>query len=188
MTVIAIVLGVFLMLVLGVIFYMITIYNGLVALKNNIDKAWSNIDVLLKQRYDELPKLVEVCKGYMKHERETLEAVIKARSALNTNGETENQMAAENMLSNALKSLFAVSENYPELKADASFRQLQSRISEIENNIADRREFYNESVNLHNIRIEQFPDVLIARAFNYSPRTMWKIDERSKADVDISFG
>jgi len=188
MMIFLIILAVLLAIVLGLIIYAITIYNGLVALKNNIDKSWSNIDVLLKQRYDELPKLVKVCEGYMKHERATLEAVIKARSALNNASGEEGQMQAQNMLSGALKSLFAVSEKYPELKADASFRQLQGRITELEDNIADRREFYNESVNLHNIRIEQFPDVLIAKPMNYSPRQLWQIDVAHREDVEINFG
>ncbi len=116
----AIVLVVLLVLILGLVFYVITIFNGLVSLKNNIDKAWSNIDVLLKQRFDELPKLVKVCERYMEHERETLEKVIRAR---NLPGATDSSdsFAAHNAISSALKSLFAVVENYPELKADASF-------------------------------------------------------------------
>lgn len=183
----AVILAVVLLLVLGTIGYFIVIYNGLVRLRNNIDKAWSNIDVLLKQRFDELPKLVEVCKGYMQHERQTLEAVIKARSMLSDARAAGDVIRAENAISQALKSLFAVVENYPNLKADASFRQLQSRISQLEDQIADRREFYNESVNLLNIRIQQFPDMLIARPFNFTERKMWEIAPEHRADVAIQF-
>lgn len=182
-----IILVVFLILVLGLIFYIITIYNGLVILKNNIDKAWSNIDVLLKQRFDELPKLVKVCERYMEHERETLEKVVQARNMLGGSGGGSDSFAAQNAISGALKSLFAVVENYPELKADASFRQLQSRISDIEDQIADRREFFNEAVNLHNTRIEQFPDVLVASRMNLKPRRLWEINPAHREDVNIEF-
>ncbi len=172
--------------VVGLIFFL-TVYNGLVTLKNNVARAWSNIDVLLKQRYDELPKLVALCERYMKHERETLEAVINARSQISQIGGGAEAAEAENMLSGALKSLFAVTENYPDLKADRSFNQLQTRISSLENEIADRREFYNDSVNLYNIGIEKMPDALIARTLNYAPKRMWKINPAHRQDVKIKF-
>ncbi len=187
MTAFLIFLAVIGVLVLAVIVYAVGIYNGLVFLKNNVNKSWSNIDVLLKQRYDELPKLVKVCEGYMTHERRTLEKVVQARSRLNSAASEGEMLNAQNAITSALRSLFAVVENYPELKADAGFRQLQNRITEIENQIADRREFYNESVNLNNIRIEQFPDVLVARAFHFGPRELWKIDPAHRADVDVNF-
>jgi len=183
-----IVLAVLLLLVVISIGYTIVIYNGLVALKNNVDKTWSNIDVLLKQRFDELPKLVKVCEGYMQHERETLEAVIKARNfSQGARGDAE-QRQAQDMISGALKSLFAVVERYPELKADQGFRQLQARVTELENQIADRRELFNESVNILNTRIEQFPDVIIARMFNFTRRTLWEIEPAHRQDVEIRFG
>lgn len=175
------------LLVVGFIIYVVIMYNGLVSLKHNIDKAYSNIDVLLKQRFDELPKLVSVCEGYMKHERATIEAVIKARSAITSVPEGHAKLQAEGMLTNALKSLFAVVENYPELKADKSFLSLQHRISELEDQIADRREFYNEAVNLYNIRIEQFPDVIIAGLFSFTLRELWKIAPEDRADPKIGF-
>jgi len=172
---------------LGGLSYSIVIYNGLIRLKNEIDKAWSNVDVLLKQRFDELPKLVKVCEGYMKHERQTLEAVIKARSLID-NARTQGEMLeANNLISDALRSLLAVVEKYPDLKADISFRQLQNRISEIEDQIADRRELFNETVNLYNIRIAQFPDVMIAKVFNYMPRDLWEIKPGDREDVKIQF-
>ena len=182
-----IIVALLLLMLVGAVIYTIVIYNGLVRLKHNIDKAWSNIDVLLKQRYDELPKLVDVCKGYMKHERDTLEAVIKARSMISGAGGEQEMLNAQNMVSGALKSLFAVVEKYPELKADQNFRQLQSRVTELEDQIADRRELFNESVNIYNIRIEQFPDVIIARMFAYTPRNLWKIQEEHRQDVSVSF-
>ncbi len=182
-----IVLGVFLLLLLGLIIYVIIIYNGFVALKNNINQDWSNIDVLLKQRYDELPKLIKVCEGYMQHEQKTLEAVIKARSQISSARTDGEKLQAQNMLTDTLKSLFMVVERYPELKADTGFRQLSNRISEIEDQIADRRELFNASVTIYNTRLDQFPDVIIARLFNFTGRELWQIDPAHRQDVDVSF-
>jgi LemA protein len=182
-----IVLSVLALLLVGVIGYIITVYNGLVRLKNDSDKSWSNIDVLLKQRYDELPKLIKVCEGYMKHEKATLEAVIKARSMVGQARSEKDQIEAQNMLTDTLKSLFAVTEQYPELKADTAFRSLGNRISELEDQIADRRELFNEYVNIYNIRIAQFPDVLVATKFNFAPRALWEIQPEHRADVEVSF-
>lgn len=167
--------------------YVITVYNGLVQMKNNIDRNWSNIDVLLKQRFDELPKLIKVCEGYMQHEQKTLEAVIKARSMVSQAQGNEEKMRTQNALTETLRSLFMVVERYPDLKADVAFRQLGTRISELEDQIADRREFFNDSVNLYNIRIEQFPDVLIARPFGFSERSLWQIDPAHREDVKVEF-
>jgi len=175
------------LILLAIIFYTVTIYNGFVALRNNIERNWSNIDVLLKQRFDELPKLIKVCEGYMQHEQRTLEAVIKARSMVNQAHTDEQKVQAQNMLTDTLKSLFMVVEKYPDLKADESFQQLGYRISELEDQIADRREFLNESVNIYNIRIEQFPDVIIARIFNFAKRTLWQIDPEHRRDVKVEF-
>ncbi|APG25145.1 MAG: LemA family protein [Syntrophotalea acetylenica] len=180
-------LGILGLLLLIPAVYGVTIYNGLVSLRNNIDRAWSNIDVLLKQRFDELPKLIKVCEGYMQHEQKTLEAVIKARSMVQGARGPQEKLEAQNLLTDTLKSLFMVVERYPELKADTLFRSLGSRISEIEDQIADRREFFNDSVNLYNIRIEQFPDVIIARGFNFARRSLWKIDPAHRQDVEVIF-
>jgi LemA protein len=187
MTAFAIIVLIILALVIALVVYAITLFNGLVRLKHNIDKAWSNIDVLLKQRYDELPKLVNVCRGYMEHEQTVLENVTKARSRLDNAGTGQEVLNANNAISQALRSLFAVVENYPDLKADQAFRQLQSRISQLEDQIADRRELYNESVNLFNIRIEQFPDVFIANMMNLAPRQLWQIEPEHRGDVNIDF-
>jgi LemA protein len=169
-------------------FYGVMIYNALVSLKHNIDKAWSNIDVLLKQRHDELPKLVEVCKQYMKFEQETLEKVIQARSQVFSARESGNigaLGAAEGMLRMGLGNLFALAENYPELKADQTFKHLQTRITSLENQIADRREFYNESVNVNNVRIEQFPDIIVARLLGFKAGALLQFSVEEKADVNI---
>ena len=167
--------------------YVIVVYNGLVQLRNNIERDWSNIDVLLKQRYDELPKLIKVCEGYMQHEKRTLEAVIAARSRIGSARTEGEQLQAQNALTETLRSLFMVVERYPELKADKAFRQLQGRISELEEMIADRREFFNEAVNTYNIRIEQFPDLLVARPLNFTSRTLWRIDPTHRQDVEVRF-
>jgi LemA protein len=182
-----IVLGVLLLLLLGLVLYVILIYNGFVQLKNNINRDWSNIDVLLKQRYDELPKLIKVCEGYMRHEQQTLEAVIKARAMAGAARGDQDKIQAQNALSETLKSLFMVVERYPELKADIGFRQLSNRISELEDQIADRRELYNAAVTIYNTRIDQFPDVVIARTFNFTLRKLWEIDPAHRRDVAVSF-
>jgi LemA protein len=173
--------------VAGVLWYLITIYNGLIQLKNDIDKAWSNIDVMLKQRHDELTKLIEVCKGYMEYERDTFQKVAQARSMYSQAVTVDQKAQADQSMTGAVRGLFAVAENYPELKANNSFMQLQSRITALENQIADRREFYNDSVNTFNVRIQQMPDAFVAAFMNLTPRQMFKADEADKADVPMSF-
>ena len=171
------------------VLYAIAIYNRLVALKHNAGMAWSNIDVLLKQRHDELPKLVEACKQYMSYERDTLEAVMRARQAVadaQQRGDLDKLGAAETQMRLGLGQLFAVAEAYPELRANDNFRHLETRITGLENAIADRREFYNDSVNLNNVRIEQFPDVLIARFFNFGPFRLLEFSEPEKQNVDLA--
>lgn len=174
-------------IIIAMVVYVIIIYNGLINLKHNIEKTWSNIDVLLKQRYDELPKLVSVCEGYMQHERAVLENVTKARSQLDSASSGGEVLDANNAITSALRSLFAVVENYPDLKADRAFRQLQSRITQLEDQIADRRELYNSSVNIFNIRIEQFPDFFVANMMRLTPRRLWQIDPGHREDVAIRF-
>jgi len=169
--------------------YFVITYNGLVNIKHNVEKAWANIDVLLKQRHDELPKLVDTCKQYMKFEQETLEKVIQARSRVSDARESHNVAAlgvAENALRSGLGQLFALAESYPELKANEQFLHLQSRISGLENAIADRREFYNDSVNINNVRIEQFPDLIVAKLFNFKAAELLRFASEELKDVDIS--
>ncbi len=168
--------------------YLVIIYNGLVNCKNNVSKAWANIDVLLKQRHDELPKLIDTCKQYMQFEQATLEKVIKARSMVASASESKSARAlgnAEGLMHSGLSSLFALAESYPELKSNEQFQHLQARITGLENSIADRREFYNETVNIYNIRIEEFPDVLIAGRFNYAAKEMLHFAAVELEDVDV---
>jgi len=172
---------------IGLITYAVGVYNMLVRFSNNIDKAWSNIDVMLKQRHDELPKLVEVCNSYMGHERDTLEAVINARNAYGT-GRTINEKAqAENHIVGALGHLFAVAEQYPDLKANQQFSVIQQRISALESTIADRREFYNESVNVYNIAIEQIPAVWVAQQTGYRSRPLLTVAAPDRVDPSLAF-
>lgn len=173
--------------IVGFFAYLVAIYNGLVKVKNDIKKSWANIDVLLKQRSDELPKLVESVKGYMQHERGLLENLTKARTQFLSAQTVSEKAQADSVIHNALKSIFAVAENYPNLKANENFLQLQGRISGLENEIADRREFYNDSVNTYNIRIESFPDMFIARLMALKEEVMFKVAEEDKKDVEIKF-
>ncbi len=168
--------------------YLFMVYNGLVLVRNNINKAWANIDVLLKQRHDEIPKLIKVCEGYMKHERDLFDKVLKSREALlRVSGRPHEMGKPEGELEGSLKKLFALAENYPDLKAQSSFQQLQQRVSGLESDIADRREFYNESVNNYNIRIQSIPDVVLAKLLGMTTREMFQVAESDKQDVEISF-
>lgn len=179
---------IFWVVIVLLVVYAINIYNHLVRIKHNVSKAWSNIDVLLKQRHDEIPKLVETCKQYMKFEKETLEKVMQARNQVSAARQSQDMAslgAAEGMLRMGLGNLFAVAEAYPDLKANENFQHLQGRISSLESAIADRREFYNESVNINNIRIEQFPDIIIARLLNFTARDLLEFEEAEKKDVDM---
>lgn len=169
-------------------FYGIGLYNHLVNVKHAVAKAWANIDVLLKQRHDELPKLVEVCKQYKQFEQETLQKVIAARAQVHAARESLDIAAlgqAEGALRAGLGSLFAVAEAYPELKANDNFMQLQNRISALENGIADRRELYNDSVNINNVQIEVFPASIIAKLFNFGAKPLLEFSTGEKSDVDI---
>lgn len=168
--------------------YGIGIYNGLVKLREAVKQAWSNIDVLLVQRHDELPKLVETCRRYMQYEQQTLERVMQARASVFQaagKGDVPAVGAAESTLRAGLGQLFALVENYPQLKADESFRHLQSRISQLEEGIADRRELYNAAVNLNNVRIHQFPDLVVARLFAFGAAALLEFTEEQKRDVDM---
>jgi LemA protein len=181
--------GIILVGLLAVIaIYVVMVYNQLVQIKHNVSKAWANIDVLLKQRHDELPKLVETCRQYMKFEQDTLTRVMQARSQVSDAREQRNVGAlgeAEGELRGALGKLFALAEAYPDLKANQTFLHLQSRISTLENAIADRREFYNESVNINNVRIEQFPDSIIAGLFAFRPAQLLRFSAQQMRDVDV---
>ncbi len=173
----------------GLLLWGILLYNQLVLLKNNTEKAWSNIEVLLKQRNTELPKLIAVCKEHMEYEQATLQKVTEARNRLVSAMQFGNMgalEAADNALRIGLGNLFAVAEAYPELKASESFQHLRERITGLEDSIADRREFYNDSAALNNTRIEQFPDLIIAKSFSFKPFRLLSFKSEEIADVDVA--
>jgi len=169
----------------GIISYITALYNGLIRAKNNIAKAFTNIDVLLQQRHDELPKLVDGAKGYMKHERDLLADIVRQRMQYRSAGDMNGKIEAENKLADLVGRFNVLVEQYPDLKAIDSFNQLQMRISAVEGQIADRRELFNDSVNIYNIRIEQFPDVILARMLNYTKQTYLKVPAEKKEDVAL---
>ena len=172
---------------IGIVSYLFSIYNGLILVKNNVKKAWANIDVLLMQRSDEIPKLIETVKAFVKHEKNMINKVLDARKLYLGSNTVSEKAVADDQLSGALKSLFALSENYPELKSNENFIQFQNRISSIEDDIADRREFYNDSVNNFNIRIESAPDVIVANYMGLKEQEMFEVPESNKEDVQIDF-
>lgn len=175
-------------LVILVVVAVIAMYNRLVTLRNRIDNAWSQIDVQLKRRYDLIPNLVEAVKGYAAHERQLFENVTKARaSAMNAQSVGE-QAQAENMLSQTLKSLFAVAENYPDLKANQNFLMLQEELSGTESKIAYSRQFYNDSVMTYNTGIQRFPTNLLAGTMGFSAREYFEIEEAAREPVKVDFG
>ena len=181
-------LTVFVFLLIVLCGYVVTLYNGLVRARNEVRLAWSNIDVLLVQRHDELPKLVEVCKQYMQYEPGTLERVMRARSgvdAARTSGNVASLGPAEGELRAGLSRLYAVAENYPDLKASDSFRHLQERISGLETAIADRREVYNDAVNTNNVRISSFPGNFVAGMGVFPEAQLLHFQSEDKADVDL---
>ena len=182
-----IVLGVIVFLVI----YVIGMYNGLVKLKNRVEEAWSDIDVQLKRRYDLIPNLIETVKGYAKHESGTFEKVTKARTMAmqaQESGDAKAQGEAENMLSGTLKSIFALSENYPDLKANQNFIELQNELSDTENKIQASRRFYNGNVKDFNTKLEMFPTNMIAKQLGFKGRDFFEIeDAKEKENVKVSF-
>ena len=168
--------------------YAVTLYNRLVLVRNNVRQAWANIDVLLKQRHDELPKLIEVCGQYMRYEREVLERLTRARANVlaTVNRRSASQLGrAEQSVRRELRALFAVAEGFPELRADATFAHLRSRIAALETAIADRREFYNETVRINNATLEQFPAVLVARLGEFERAELLFFGGADAADVAV---
>ena len=177
----------FCLLVAGVLIYTVILYNGLVRLRNENGRAWANIDVLLKQRHDEIPNLVETVKGYMQHEQQTLLAVTQARAASISAASISQKALADLQVMSALRGLFAVAENYPQLKANENFLKLQNRISELEERIADRREFFNDDVNTYNTRIRQIPDVFVASFMGLRPREMFTVSDEDRRLAEVKF-
>lgn len=168
-----------------VLFYIVSIFNGLISLKNNIEKSWANIDVVLKQRSDLIPNLVETVKGYMKYEKSVLEEITKLRTAMMGASGPSEKAKVNDAMSAGLKSLFAVAENYPKLQASENFMKLQDQISAMENQIADRREFYNDSVLLYNTRIASIPDSIAASMLGMKPKEYFKAEESEKKVIEV---
>jgi len=167
--------------------YAVFSYNGLVSLRNRIENAWAQIDVQLKRRYDLIPNLVETVKGYASHERETLDAVIEARNAGMSASGPHDQAEAENQITGALKSLFALSEAYPDLKANQNFAQLQEELTGTEGRIAYARQFYNDTVYRYNTKIQSFPSNVLANAFSFSEREYFEADDESRGPTQVQF-
>jgi LemA protein len=176
-TVVLIIIGVIAVLLIWVV----TVYNGLVAMRQRVSQAFADIDVQLKQRHDLIPNLVETVKGYAAHERGTLEAVVQARTAAVSAQGPAAQAAAENMLTGALRQLFALSEAYPDLKANANFQQLQAELTDIENKLAAARRFFNNAVQEYNTGIQQFPAALWADNLGFAPREFFDVGEDRQA-------
>lgn len=170
-----------------VLLYVIFLFNRLIVLRNRIDNAWSQIDVQLKRRFDLIPNLVETVKGYMKHERGTFEAITKARSAMTQATSVKEKAAAENMLSGALKTLFAVAENYPKLEASENFKMLQEELSGTESKIAYARQFYNDTVLSFNNTLQQFPGNAIGRMLGFSAREFFQTPAEERKAVKVQF-
>ncbi|MGV8168980.1 MAG: LemA family protein [Candidatus Nanoarchaeia archaeon] len=178
-------------IILGVVvlilIIIIALYNGLIRLKNQIENAWAQIDVQLKRRNDLIPNLIETVKGYAKHERGVFTEVTKARTAMMDAKTLDQKAKASNMLSDTLKSLFAVAENYPTLKANENFLQLQEELSGTENKIAYSRQHYNDMVMRFNTKIEVFPNNIFAGMLNFTKREMFKVPEEEKKNVKVQF-
>ncbi|MEX1034563.1 MAG: LemA family protein [Sneathiella sp.] len=178
-------------LIAVVTIYVIVAYNGFVSLRERIKEAWSGVDVQMKLRYNLIPNLVETVKGYARHEAGTFEAVTRARSeAMANQGSPEEQAESENLLTGALRSLFALAENYPELKANESFLNLQHQLAEVEDNIQSARRYYNGVVRDNNIKIDQFPSNLVAGAFNFIKAEFFELaedEEAARRPVDVKF-
>lgn len=175
-------------LVVALVLYLILAYNGLIRGRNQIENAWSQIDVQLKRRLDLIPNLVETVKGYAEHERETLDAVIRARNAAIAAPDTPHAQAnAENQLSGALRQLFALGEAYPDLKANQNFLALQEELTATEGRVAYARQFYNDSVLSYNNKLQQFPTVIYARMLKFERREYFEADEAARTSPTVEF-
>jgi LemA protein len=166
---------------------LVALYNRLVTLRNRCDNAWAQIDVQLRRRYDLIPNLVATVKGYASHERETLENVVKARDAAMSTTDVQQRSVAENQLTGTLRSLFALAEAYPDLKANTSFLDLQSQLTDTEGKIAYARQFFNDSVMSFNMAVQQFPANLVAALFGFKERVYFEIEASAKEPVTVSF-
>lgn len=173
--------------ILGSAGLLISMYNGIITVRNNIQNAWKNIDIVLQQRNDELPKLIDTCKAYMKHEWDLLNKLTELRTGYTMAKEIEKKVSIENELSSLLSKLKMVWEQYPDLKAVQSFLQVQDRVSAVESKIADYRETFNDAVNIYNIQIERFPDLFMAKAMSCRRQAFLEVPEEKKQDVKMIF-
>jgi LemA protein len=172
-----------LVVIVGAVLWAVSVYNGLVAMRQRVNQAFADVDVQLRQRHDLVPNLVETVKGYAAHERGTLDEVVKARNAAVAAQGPAQQAAAENMLSGALRQLFALSEAYPDLKANAEFQQLQSELTDLENKIAASRRFFNNAVQEYNTGIQRFPAALFAASFGFAPKDFFDLGGDRQAEL-----
>ena len=179
--------SILIVVVVLLVLYIISVYNGLIQLRNKVDDQASQIDVQLKRRFDLIPNLVETVKGYAKHEKETLEGVIKARNAYNTAGTMEDQLKADGELTKAMNKLFALAEAYPDLKANENFTKLQTELSAIEEKIVYSRQFYNDSVLKLNNKIEMFPSNIVAGMFGFKKRQFFEAAAEERQNVKVKF-
>ncbi len=181
-------IGLILLIIIAIIaVWMIAVYNGLIKLRNRVDEAWSDIDVQTKRRYDLIPNLVNTVKGYATHERELFEKVTEARARAMGAGTAQDKAQAENMLSNTLKSLFAVAEAYPDLRANENFLELQKELTDTEDKIQAARRFYNGNARDFNIKIQVFPNNLVAGMLNFAKREFFETAEEQKEPVKVEF-
>ncbi|MBR4408019.1 MAG: LemA family protein [Clostridia bacterium] len=181
-------LGLAILLIVGIIVWVIKTYNAFIQLRNNADEAFSTMDVYLKKRYDLIPNFVETVKGYAKHENKTLEDVMNARYNAMNSATVEQRIDNENILQGALKSLFAVSENYPNLKADQNFIDLQNTLKSLEEEIANSRKYYNGTVKIYNVKRESFPSNIIAKIFKFVKKPLYEVDNaEERKNVKVQF-
>ncbi len=187
-TIALIIIGVIVFLALVVAIWFVATYNKLIRLRNDVDEAFSTMDVYLKKRYDLIPNLVETVKGYAKHEKEVLENVMKARYNAINSSNANDKVRSENMLSSTLKSLFKVTENYPDLKADKNFTQLMNELSHVEDEIVNARKYYNGTVKIYNTKIDVFPSSIVARAFKFEKRNLFEVEApEERKNVKVQF-
>lgn len=167
-------------IIVVVIFAFVSVYNSLIRLKNQIDRSWANIEVILKQRFDEIPQLIQILEQYVGYENRILTKLMEARKNFGAAQNVKDKMDSSTRATQAFSGLLALGESYPELKSNANFTQLQGRISDLENQLSDRRESYNETVTNFNTRIQQIPDVIVASALSYTPRELFKVSDEEK--------
>jgi LemA protein len=184
---VAIAIIVIVVVIVLLIIFAVAVYNGLIRLKNRVDNAWAQIDVQLTRRHDLIPNLVETVKGYAAHESQTLEAVVQARNMATQAQGPAQQAQAENALTGTLKSLFALSEAYPDLKANQNFSQLQEELTSTEDRISYARQYYNDSVTRYNTKIQTFPSMLFAGMAHCDPREYFEADDQSRGPVQVKF-